>query len=276
MGEQAFGGTLRTAPVAASRRSLHAKSVQDWAVASDPGLGQGHNEDAWRIEPELGAFALADGMGGYNAGEVASAIAVDVALAQPFDQPAGASSPDPLEQLARAVSAANASILAAAARRPQCLGMGTTLALAWIAGTRLFHAHVGDSRIYLLRGHELLRLTRDHTVGQAMIDSGSVEPASSRAAAFRGVLTRALGVEPSVAPDLGEVELRPGDRVLLCSDGLSDPLDDGAIRALLDTGDRAAAQAAALVQAALAAGSLDNITAVVAVAPGEPPANGPA
>ena len=270
MGEHAFGGTLRTGPDAVSRQSLSSSSIGDWAVASDPGLGRGHNEDAWRIAPDVGAFALADGMGGYNAGEVASAIAVDIALAHSFDDPALPASPDPLDQLAQAIGAANASILAAAARRPECLGMGTTLALAWICGTRLFHAHVGDSRIYLMRGRELLRLTRDHTVGQAMIDSGSVDPGSSRAAAFRGVLTRALGVESSVSPDLGEIELRPGDRVILCSDGLSDVVDDRAICTLLCKPEDAAAQSAALVQAALQAGSLDNITAVIAVAVGTP------
>ncbi len=272
MGEHVFGGTLRAGPDATPRRSLSSSSIDDWAVASDPGLGRGHNEDAWRIAPEVGAFALADGMGGYNAGEVASAIAVDVALAHPFDDPADPGAPDPLDQLAQAVCAANASILAAAARRPECLGMGTTIALAWIVGTRLFHAHVGDSRIYLLRDRKLLRLTRDHTVGQAMIDSGSIEPGSSRVVAFRGVLTRALGVEAAVTPDLGEVELRPGDRVMLCSDGLSDLLDDAALCALLAAPLDASRQAAALVDAALAAGSLDNITALVAVATGDRPA----
>ena len=87
MGEHAFGGTLRTGPDAVSRQSLSSSSIGDWAVASDPGLGRGHNEDAWRIAPDVGAFALADGMGGYNAGEVASAIAVDIALAHSFDDP---------------------------------------------------------------------------------------------------------------------------------------------------------------------------------------------
>jgi len=240
-------------------------SLADCAGVSDPGCTREHNEDNWRVLAEPRLLLLADGMGGYNAGEVASAIAVDTVAAFAFDEPASPCGVDPLEQLAQAFAAANAAILSAAARRPECLGMGTTLATAWISGSRLFHAHVGDSRVYLLRSGRLARLTRDHSVGQAMLDAGVRGQAGGLQVSLRGVLTRALGVEPSVDPDFGEVALEPGDRLLLCSDGVSDFVPDARIARLLAGTGPARAVAAALVEAAVDAGSTDNATAVVAV-----------
>lgn len=248
-----------------TRQPPQAASLVDCAGVSDPGCAREHNEDSWRALPDSGLLLLADGMGGYNAGEVASAIAVDAVAAFAFDEPPAPCSIDPLEQLAQAFAAANAAILTAAARRPECLGMGTTLASAWISGSRLFHAHVGDSRVYLLRSGRLARLTRDHSVGQAMLDAGVRGQAGAVQASLRGVLTRALGVEPAVEPDFGEVALEPGDRLLLCSDGVSDFVPDARIARLLAGKGPARALAAALVEAAIEAGSTDNATAVVAV-----------
>jgi protein phosphatase len=238
----------------------------DAAAASDAGRSRGHNEDSWCVDPATGLLAVADGMGGYNAGEVASSLAVQsVAACLREDAAAVQGQGDDLDLLARAVEAANAAILALAARRPECLGMGTTVVLARLAGPRLSYAHVGDSRLYLMRGDRLARLTRDHSVGQAMIDAGIAESAQLRRATLGGVLTRALGVERTVQADFGVVEIEPGDVLLLCSDGLTDLVTDEAIAACLRRGSGAAGRAEALVRAALDAGGSDNVTAVVAL-----------
>lgn len=265
MGNHALGSAVLAHAVRRRPHGSRAVSLADQAGASDPGRLREHNEDSWRIVAEPGLLLLADGMGGYNAGEVASGIAVDTVARFDFAEPAAGCGDDPLEQLAQAVYAANAAILAAAARRPECLGMGTTLAVAWVGGSRLFHAHVGDSRIYLLRAGRLARLTRDHSVGQAMADAGVHDPTDGLRASLRSVLTRALGVEAAVEPDFGELALEPGDRVLLCSDGISDVVPDALIAARLGGDAGADALARALVEEALCAGGADNATVVVAL-----------
>jgi protein phosphatase len=265
MGNFAFTGAAAASSARTARQGPRMASLGDLAGVSDPGRSREHNEDSWRVVRDPGLLLLADGMGGYNAGEIAAELAIDCVARFAFEEPVSACSVDPLEQLAAAISTANASILAAAARRPECLGMGTTIAVAWVCGSRLFHAHVGDSRIYLLRRRRLARLTRDHSVGQAMIDAGVRERPGSLQASLRGVLTRALGVETTVEPDFGEVALEPGDRLLLCSDGVSDFVDDAQTARILAREAPAAELADALVRTALGAGGSDNATAVVAV-----------
>ncbi len=233
------------------------------AGMSHPGYTRAHNEDCWRIDAPAGLLVLADGMGGYNAGEVASALAVE-AIAANLSGGGEVCVTDTghADAMRRAIERANASILAAAARRPECLGMGTTVVCAWRWGTQLTVGHVGDSRAYVLRGQQLIRLTRDHSVSQALADAGIDEDPE----AMHGVLTRALGVEPLVDADLCRMDLQGGDRLLLCSDGLTDMLGDGQIAATLAGADTAEAASEALVAQALAAGGLDNVTALVAFA----------
>jgi serine/threonine protein phosphatase PrpC len=239
-------------------------------AATDPGRERTHNEDAWRVCDDGRLLLLADGMGGYNAGEVAAGIAVDT-LSSALDgwQPTGASAhPAAREQVLRkAIGAANAAILAAAARRPECLGMGTTLVCVWLDEHSATIAHVGDSRVYLWRDGRLTRLTRDHSVSQAMVDAGLLDEYDDRPGrrpVLRGVLTRALGVEPLVEPDLSHIDWRDGDRLILCSDGLTDLVDDGFIRECLGRGDDAVVCARTLLAAALAAGGHDNVTVLTA------------
>jgi protein phosphatase len=169
---------------------------------------------------------------------------------------------DPSADLIQAVQRANEAILAAAARRPECLGMGTTVAVLTIARDCAWFAHVGDSRIYLQRAGELVRLTRDHSVGQAMADAGLAGDAA-KTMAMGGVLTRALGVGVSVDTDVGHVGIADGDRLLLCSDGLTDLVAEESIRGLLGRREPASTSAHRLVEAALDAGGLDNVTALV-------------
>ena len=235
-----------------------------WATVTDPGPSRPHNEDRWRVDAASGTFALADGMGGYNAGEVASEIATrTVAELVAALRAAGLA---PADALVRAVSAAHAGIVEFAHTRPECLGMATTLVVATIADGRLTVAHVGDSRAYLLRDGELRRLTRDHSIGQQMLDAGRMTESQVRRLPARGILTRALGIEtePPVA-DVVELDWRAGDLLMLCSDGLSDSLDDGTIARALDApGATLGALASALIVAALARGCTDDSTVLLA------------
>lgn len=235
----------------------------DAAGVSDAGRCRAHNEDAWLIDPGRGLLLLADGMGGYNAGEIASAIAIETLRRSP--DPTEATDREALScaRLADRVEAANRAILAAAARRPECLGMGTTLVVAWLSGTHLRYAHVGDSRLYLMRDSVLTLLTRDHSVGQAMIDAGLADAQAVRQSRMRGVLTRALGVEPGVQVDCAELLLRSGDRLLLCSDGLTDMVADRAIGEILGAAGAPADLAQRLLDRALRLGGHDNVTAIV-------------
>jgi protein phosphatase len=258
-----------------------------WTALTDPGCARRHNEDRFRVDPRLGAYALADGMGGYNAGEVASGIAVSV-----FCEAVGALREAGLpliDAMRGAIAAAHAGIVECVRARPECLGMGTTLVAAAIDGGRLTVAHVGDSRAYRWRDGALLALTVDHSIGQQMLDRGRMTASQVRRMPARGILTRALGVAGDApCPDLASVDWRPGDLLMLCTDGLTDRLDDRAIGAALagsavpagPAGSAGAvgpvgtaglaAIAHALIAAALSAGCADNVTVVLAGGPSPP------
>jgi len=235
-----------------------------WAVLSVPGRGRGHNEDRWCVDDARCVFALGDGMGGYSAGEVASEIAVRtvsemvVAL-----HDAGLDTEDALE---RAFAAAHAGILDFAHTRIECLGMGTTLVAAAVAGDRLTLAHVGDSRAYRLRGAVLSRLTADHSIGQQMVEAGRLTEVQVRRLPARGILTRALGIGADApTPSLAVTDWHPQDLLMLCSDGLTDRLDDAALARLLGQSDACLGERAqALIAEALAAGCTDDVTVLLA------------
>jgi serine/threonine protein phosphatase PrpC len=235
-----------------------------WALVTDPGPGRPHNEDRWRVDDASGVFVLADGMGGYNAGEVASEIATRT-VAEWVGALRAAGLP-PADALRRAVAAAQAGIVDFAHTRPECLGMATTIVAATIAGDRLTIAHVGDSRAYLYRDGALRRLTRDHSIGQQMLDTGRMTESQVRRLPARGILTRALGIEtePPVA-DVTALDWRAGDLLMLCSDGLTDSLDDGRIAAALDAPAAPLARLASeLIVAALTLGCTDDATVLLA------------
>lgn len=254
--------------VVSARSSLALRERSDvaipWAAVSDSGPARSHNEDRWRIDDTHGVFALADGMGGYNAGEVASEIAVHtVAEGVGALQAAGLS---PADALVRAVYTAHAGIVEFARARPECLGMGSTLVAAVIADGRLTVAHVGDSRAYLLRAGSLRRLTSDHSIGQQMLDGGRLTEAQVRRLPARGILTRALGIEadPPVTA-LVSLDWHAGDLLLLCSDGLTDTVDDRQLEAtLMRCAPGLADGARDLIAAALGAGCTDNLTVLLA------------
>ena len=215
-----------------------------FAQATHCGMVREQNEDVIAIAEEAGLALIADGMGGYNAGEVASGLAADFLITHLVDdldqlhrQSAGRNDGPPqrmLQSLLRArVDGANEAIIDAANRNPDLSGMGTTLALLLFTGPVVTTVHVGDSRIYRLREGVLSLLTRDHSLLQEQIDAGVLTPVEARMSINRNFVTRALGVDVLSEPEINEYDLAAGDLYLICSDGLPDMLSDEEIYDLL-------------------------------------------
>lgn len=243
------------------------------AVAlSDPGLIRSNNEDAVFVDAALGIAILADGMGGYNAGEVASGMATTL-LATNFARflPAYLANNDgalDISQIERHIESevqeANLAIFNTAQSQPQYSGMATTLVFAWFYANRMSVAHLGDSRLYLWRDAQLQALTRDHSLLQEQIDSGLITPEAARHSQNRNLVTRGLGVTPRVDTEIHTHNLQSGDVVLLCSDGLTDMLEDQQIAVVLETlGADLHAAAEELVHLANLAGGRDNISVIL-------------
>jgi PPM family protein phosphatase len=230
-------------------------------AATDLGRFREGNEDAHYCGSVL--FAVADGLGGHRAGEVASATAIE-AIAE-FDQPPPDHPDEARHVLAEAVEAANRAVIEKAASDPAYSGMATTLTVALLHQDQLSIAHVGDSRAYLQRDGEPLRqLTDDHTVVAQLVRQQRLSPDEAAVHPFRSVLVTAVGLEPDPQVDLlRPIDLRPGDQVLLCSDGLTEPVTDEVIAELLAANDDGDATCRALIDAANQAGGPDNITVVL-------------
>lgn len=210
------------------------------ASKTDTGLVRSHNEDSISHNQECGLAVLADGMGGYNAGEVASAIAISTlnealeAQLQTRAWVARSRRSKYIQQLlAASVERANSAILAAARSEPQFSGMGTTLVAAIFHRNKLTIAHVGDSRVYRLRRGELALLTRDHSLLQEQIDAGLIDPEMARFSSNRNLITRAVGVDHAIDVEVHDHQTQVGDVYLLCSDGLSDMLSTQEIAEIL-------------------------------------------
>jgi serine/threonine protein phosphatase PrpC len=242
------------------------------AGATDTGRIRKNNEDSLLVLENAGLFAVADGVGGRKGGEVASSIAVqtlketipDLLGGKDRTPPAGVARDDNQASLAlrKAISLSNRLVREAAERTPELAGMGSTVTSLLLTKGGALIAHVGDSRAYLLRQGTLQQLTNDHSFVAEQVKAGVITPEQARLSAYRHVITRALGVQADVAPDLREVELKPGDRFLLCSDGLTEMIADKEIADILD--DRPPEEAVKrLINAANEAGGVDNITAIV-------------
>ncbi|MFH1987283.1 MAG: Stp1/IreP family PP2C-type Ser/Thr phosphatase [Pseudomonadota bacterium] len=241
-------------------------------MRTDPGMIRSHNEDAIYADAGLGVAILADGMGGYNAGEVASGLAT-TRLAE--DMAGVINSPAVLdkglhdaalveEHIVNEVKAANLAIFNAAQSCSQYTGMGTTLVLAWFYDNRMCVAHVGDSRLYRLRGDNFEQLTRDHSLLQEQLDNGIITAEQARYAENRNLVTRALGVDPEVEVEVHDYDVRSGDIVLLCSDGLNDMIEDHDIAVTLQTlGSNLALAADHLVHMTNANGGRDNVSVIL-------------
>lgn len=227
------------------------------------GRQRDHNEDAIGWDADAGLAVLADGMGGHNAGEVASELAIDIIMkALAGRRPAGEEAGCP-RAVRTAVEQANGIIHNEAQMRLHCSGMGTTVALACLEANVLTLAHVGDSRIYRLAGGRLEQLTSDHSVVQELVDSGFLSQKEAEMSVNRNVITRALGTGPMVEVAVSTLEAAAGDLFVLCSDGLSDLLSPDEIGQLCRSSADLETSARALVDAANQAGGTDNISVIL-------------
>jgi protein phosphatase len=238
-----------------------------------PGMVRSHNEDSVACEPACGLVVLADGMGGYNAGEVASGIAVSVVVTEVTHRLLNASPVEGEEQhgeelgvslLRGNIQKANASIFHAAQSQPQYAGMGTTIVSGLFYDNRVAVGHVGDSRMYRLRGEVLKTITRDHSLLQEQIDSGMISVEDARLSKNKNLVTRAVGIDAEVVPEIHVHDVLLGDIYLLCSDGLNDMVEDEDIQstlyALQNNLPLAASQ---LIQMANDNGGRDNVSVVL-------------
>jgi protein phosphatase len=248
------------------------------ARLTDVGQMRDHNEDAVASDLSVGLLVLADGMGGYRAGEVASEIAVLTIAAEiteamrlnPLSVRNGKNVLPETNMLVNAVANANAAIYQISQEQPQCAGMGTTLVTAVFTNNTLIVGHIGDSRMYMLRDAQLTQLTEDHSLLQEQINAGLISLEQAKIATHKNLVTRALGIDPEVTLDLTELDVKIGDIYLLCSDGLSDLVEDTTIAEVLieasvniakDSLENAAAK---LVQLANEMGGKDNISVIIA------------
>jgi protein phosphatase len=233
-----------------------------------PGLVRENNEDAVFIQEAQGLVILADGMGGYKAGEVASQMAVQT-IAQELgpwleQAPADATDKSIRRALELSVEKANAAVYRASLFNDNFAGMGTTLVVAVFRPHTLVVGHVGDSRCYRLRRGQLTQLTKDHSLLQERVDAGLMTYRQAANSPQKNVVTRALGVEQDVVMDINDFTLAPGDSYLFCSDGLSDMVQDKQIAKILNNELTLEDKTRALVNTANAYGGHDNISVVVA------------
>ena len=257
--------------------------------ATDVGLVRPQNEDTFMIadlasgklsSPCIGTdfsvsssgvlLLVCDGMGGHAAGEIASRVAAH-AIKECLVSEGPTVKEHPVESLKHAVLDANQAVLDEAKAKPEERGMGTTCTAAIVLPNRLVVGQVGDSRAYLFRNGELHPLTRDQSLVSQMMDQGLLDAEQARRSPYRNVLLQALGGHTRLEPVVTEVDVRPGDRLLLCSDGLHGPVTDARIAELVGTTRDLTAAARALIAEALAAGGPDNVTVVVADCGGDPP-----
>jgi PPM family protein phosphatase len=231
-----------------------------YALRSDVGLLREGNEDSAYAGPRL--LAIADGMGGHAAGEVASAVAIS-AIA-PLDRQNLISDDDMLNALADAVASARATLHDMSVSDPAVEGMGTTLTAMLWAGARVAVCHIGDSRAYLLRDGDLYQITRDHTLIQSLVDEGRLSPAAAANHPQRSLIMRALQGSTDADPDLAMHDAVLGDRYLLCSDGLTDVVGDEAVHHIMSTVPDAEDAVNQLIALAIRNGGPDNITCIVA------------
>ena len=240
---------------------------------TDPGLSRSNNEDAVAFDGDTQLCIVADGMGGYNAGEIASGMAVAFIMAEMrrwLTQAMHLAGP---KQVGRAleicVENTNLAILKAAHGNSQYAGMGTTLVVGVFQPDQLVVGHIGDSRCYLFRGDRLTLITRDHSLLQEQLDAGLISAAEAASSAQKNLVTRALGVEAEVMLEVDQREVLGDDIFLFCSDGLSDMVGDAQIAEILRAQSTLAAMSERLVASANGNGGRDNITVLLARATGD-------
>jgi len=250
------------APVVAPRPRQHLLAHGQ----TDCGRVRSTNEDAFHVDTAAGLFIVADGMGGGPAGELAAKIVVEILPSllerrrQTAPNPGGFSAS---RALTDALIEISEQLYARAQSVPGLSGMGAATVVALIEGTTASIAHLGDCRAYLLRGHLLQRLTKDHSMAQLLVDAGELTDASARKHPLRSHLSRFVGIPGETKPDFTSLNLEPGDRILLCSDGLTGMVDDGQLLKLLNGTEVLVPSCQDLIAAANLAGGRDNITVVL-------------
>jgi protein phosphatase len=271
-----------SSPRPSSAPKTKGAAPRPWAFAggSDVGRERAHNEDAILVDPERKLVVLADGMGGYQAGEVASQLAVDVVREESADlsisdSELGRIDPDTgmsvaMRQLRSAIEKANNRICSVARGKEELNGMGTTIVAARFYDGRVGIAHVGDSRCYRFRDHSLEQLTRDHSYVQDQLEKGLISEEDAKNSPQKNLITRALGIDAIAEADVQEFRTRPGDIYLLCSDGLSDLVNPEALLTHLSTERPPGDYTKRLIDAANANGGRDNISVII-VRVGDPP-----
>ncbi len=232
------------------------------AAVTDRGRKRPSNEDAFGFSVEDGIYLVCDGMGGAAAGEIASSVAVDEVLHLLADRSRNPETPLP-EAVELAICAANDAIYARGQRNQRLSGMGTTLVALAVQERHAWILNIGDSRGYRLRGGRLEQLTLDHSLVEEQVRMGRMTAAEARRSPLKNVITRALGTQCRVTPDIFGLEAEPGDLFLLCTDGLTRELSDQAIATLLSSGQPLDDLCTCLVEAAKQAGGHDNITCLL-------------
>jgi PPM family protein phosphatase len=241
--------------------------------ATHTGMVRSHNEDSIATDPEIGLAVLADGMGGYNAGEVASGIATALISSEtreamvrqaPHQIDRSTGTPVATRLLRDIIVKANTSIYQSANSQPQYAGMGTTLVVTLLCDNQITVAHIGDSRCYRFRAEKLEQITRDHSLLQEQIDSGLLTKEAARRSQNKNLVTRALGIEPQVEAEIHTYPVLNGDIYVLCSDGLNDMVEDEDIEMTLGAlGANPQLAADQLVQMANDNGGRDNVSVVL-------------
>lgn len=239
-----------------------------FCAQTHPGKVRSNNEDSVAFDDAARLAILADGMGGYKAGEVASSMAtslIKTELTHWLSKASGeqASNREVRRALETSVDNANHSIYTAARANPAYSGMGTTLVVGVFHGEKLVLGHVGDSRCYRLRGDQFLQVTKDHSLLQEQMDAGMLTPAQAALSPLKNLVTRAIGVEDDVMLEVNELHVEVGDIYLMCTDGLSDMIDDAAIAGILRNGAPLMHMADELIALANRNGGRDNITVLL-------------
>jgi protein phosphatase len=230
----------------------------NWTAVSDKGLVREKNEDALLANSDIGLFAVADGIGGHLAGEIASKLALKI-LAEALN---AQSTVDPLPALLTATEQANRYVYSLAVEKEEYGGMGTTLTACFIQGATLYWTHVGDSRGYLVREGKISQFTRDHSLIWDYVREGKITPEEAETHPYRNVLSRAVGTEPTVLADSGKMPLQTGDLLVICTDGLTLHLADAEILQLVTDGTLVS-RAEKLLDLVLKRGGKDNVTCIL-------------
>jgi len=238
----------------------------EWAFRTDTGLCRSQNEDSFIIEPEIGLFLLSDGMGGHRGGEIASSFVsetLSVRIETGLYQLRSMKSRAVRRLLSKAIMSHNREVHVEGISESGIKGMGATLVLCLIQNGRAYVANMGDSRFYRLRNNRLTRLSKDHTVVSELIEEGRLSADSAFVHEYSGVITQYMGMEEQADPHVRSFRLQYGDRLLLCSDGLTDMLEEDEIRDIISTDNALDDAVEALVRQANRAGGHDNITTLL-------------